>query len=71
MIDAHLGGSRIGDPLSINPIFGLAIMRIVDLLWWIDGWFEVGEQAAGRGLAVIDGDGVGVVRANYRRQDAD
>jgi len=71
MTDMYLGGSGVGDPLDINPVGRLLVFRIVDLLGWADRWLEVGEQAAGMRLAVIDADGVGAVGAGYRRQYVD
>ena len=68
MTGMYLGGGGVGDPLDVNPVGRLLVFGIVDLLWWVDRWLEVGEQAAGMGLAVINADGVGVVGARYGRQ---
>ena len=70
MTGMYLGGSRVGDPLDVNPVGRLLVFWIVDLLGWVDRWVEVGEQAAGMGLVVINADGIGVVGARHRRQYA-
>ena len=70
MNNMYLGGSRVGDPLDVNPVGRLLVFGIVDLLGWVDRWLEVSEQATGMGLAVINADGIGVVGARHRRQYA-
>ena len=70
MTGMYLGGSRVGDPLDVNPVDRLLVFWVVDLLGWVDRWVEVGEQAAGMGLVVINADGIGVVGARHRRQYA-
>jgi len=67
----YLGGSGVGDPLDVNPVSRLLVFGIVDLLGWVDRWLEVGEQAAGVGLVVIDADRVGVVGTKYGSQYVD
>lgn len=59
----YLGGSRVGDPLGVNPAVRLPIFGIVDLIGWVDRWLEVGKQATSFGLAVVNADSVGVVGA--------
>ena len=66
MISKYLGGGRVGDPLEVDPVGRLLVFRIVDLLGWVDRWLEVGEQTTSFGLAIVDGDGVGVVGAEHR-----
>lgn len=66
--DKHLCGIGVGDPLEVNPVGRLLIIRVIDFLGRVDRWVEVSEEATGMGLAVIDGDGVGVVGANHKRQ---
>ena len=68
MNDKHLCSIGVGDPLEVNPVGRLLVIRIIDFLGWVDRWVEVSEKAAGMGLAVIDGDGVGVVGAIYKHQ---
>jgi len=65
----YLGGGRVGDPLEVDPVGRLLVFRIVDLLRWVDRWLEVDEQATSFGLAIVNGDGVGIVRAEYMDQD--
>lgn len=63
VVSARLGGSGIGDPFGINPVFGLLILRIVNLLGWVDRRVEVCEQATCRRLSIVDGDGISVIGA--------
>ena len=71
MTDKYLGGGWVGDPLEVDPVSRLLVFRIVDLLGWVDGWLEVGEQATSLRLAIVDGDGVGVIGAEYMGQNVD
>ena len=43
MTGKYLGGSRVGDPLDINPVGRLFVFGIIDFLGWVDRWLEVGE----------------------------
>ena len=65
----HLSGIGVGDPFGVNPVIGLAVFRIIDLLGWVDRWVEVREETTGRRLAVVDGEGISIVGAGDRGQD--
>jgi hypothetical protein len=71
MIRKYLGSGRVGNPLDVNPVGRLLVFRVVDLLGWVDGWLEVGEQATGFRLAIVNADGVGVIGAKRKCQGVD
>ena len=68
MTSIYLGGGGVRDPLEVDPVGRLLVLQIVDLLRWVDRRLEVCEQATGFGLAIVNGDGVGVVGAKYGGQ---
>lgn len=58
-----LRGIRISDPFDVNPVRGLLVLRVVNLLRRVYRRVEILEQATRRLGLAIELNLVGVVRA--------
>ena len=58
---------RVGNASLINPVFGLRIGRIVNLLGGVDGGLEVSKETARLDLFAVLLDNIGVVRVDNER----
>ena len=56
----------VGNSLSVNPIFWLLVLRVIDFLGRVDRWIEVLEQAASVLALTVEADVVGVVGAENK-----
>ena len=56
-------GVRVRNLLLINPVLGLLVLRVVDLLGRVHGRVEVLEEVATLDLVAVDEDLESVVRA--------
>lgn len=61
--ETHLGSLGIGDSLLVNPVLGLRVLRIEDLLVRVDGGGEVFEKVSSVVALAVEKYVVGVIRA--------
>lgn len=62
-------GIRVRDLLLVNPILRLGVLRIVNLLGWVEGRLEVLEERTSLLRLAIDQHVVGIVgTTNYRKR---
>lgn len=59
----YLRSVRVSDSLGVDPVFGLLVLRVLDLSWWVDGWVKVFEETSGLFAVSVDKDLVGAVGA--------
>ena len=57
----NLSSIGVSDPLDINPVLGLRVIRVVDLLLGVDGGGEVLEEVAEVVALAIEQHVIGVV----------
>ena len=61
-----LCGIRVSDPFLVNPVSRLLVLRVVNFLGRVNGWFEVLKEAASLVALAIEENIVSVVRAITR-----
>jgi len=66
MLATDLGGLRIGNPSLINPIFGLLVLRVIDLLGRINSRLEIFEEASSFGALAVERNIIGIVGAELQ-----
>ena len=58
-----LRGIRVRDAFGIHPIFGLLILRIINLSGWVDSGSEILEEVTAIDAITIDQDVISIIGA--------
>jgi hypothetical protein len=54
---------RVWDAFDIHPIFGLLVLRIINLSGWVDCGSEILEEVTAIDAFIVDQDVISIIRA--------